>query len=305
MIVVVGGGAVGLLLAATWVARAPVTVLVRTRGQAARISRCGIAVCGLARRTAGVRAAAADRGAHAILRAADAVVVCVKTYSTVAALRPLRAMIPRSCPVLTVQNGLHPERVAARALGRPVIRGIVTAGAFRLSPNRVCWAGRGEVVVPADCPGGLGVLSAVCDADVPLRPVEDFERRVWEKFAMNCVINPIGALADVPNGEIWRRPALRRMGLQVLREVREVFPQAESFPAPVGARLFREVCVRTASNSNSMLQDLRAGSRLTEIRDLNGAVVAAARRRRLSVPVNETLAALVAARAATVCSQRL
>jgi len=305
MIVVVGGGAVGLLLAATWGARVPLTVLTRTRAQAARINRCGITVCGLVRRTVRVRAAAADRGARAILRSADAVVVCVKTYSTVAALRPLRAMVPRSCPVLTVQNGLHPERVAARTLGRPVIRGIATAGSFRLSPERVCWAGRGEVTLPADCPG-ISVLSLVYDADVPLRPVKDFERRVWEKFAMNCVINPIGALADVPNGEIWRRPVLRRMGMQVLREVREAFPQAESFLSSVGARLFREVCVRTASNSNSMLQDLRAGSRLTEIRELNGAVVTAARRRRLSVPVNETLAALVAARAAAgVRSQRL
>jgi len=298
MILVVGGGSVGLLLAASWGVRTPVALLTRTRAQARCINRSGIALCGLARRTVRVRAAATvDRSVPALLRAANAVVVCVKTYDTEAALRPFRVILPAKCPVLTVQNGLHPERAAVRALGRPVVRGIVTAGAVRLSPNRVRvrWTGRG--VVPGEFRGTLQALFATSGAEIPVRAADDFDRRVWGKFAINCVINAVGTLADVPNGEVWSRPQLRRLGMRVLRELSEVFPEMRRY-SDVGARMLREVCTRTATNINSTLQDIWRGAPLTEVAEFNGAVVAAARRRHLEAPVNEALAALVASRAA-------
>ena len=58
--------------------------------------------------------------------------------------------------------------------------------------------------------------------------------------------------------------------------------------------LVRDICIKTASNICSMLQDIRAG-RKTEIDSINGEIIKAGRDRGIALPCNETLYLLVRA----------
>ena len=90
------------------------------------------------------------------------------------------------------------------------------------------------------------------------------------KFAINCVINPLTAVLKCRNGELVSNEAYASK-LQALCD--ECQPALESLGFwPECESLFEAastVCVSTAGNQSSMLQDVMAG-RETEMRYLGG-----------------------------------
>src|SRR5262249_47921273 len=107
---------------------------------------------------------------------------------------------------------------------------------------------------------------------------EPEEAILWTKLCFNAATNPIAAVCGVPNGTLESDPPLselvrgataeaalaaRRSGVKLLN------PDME--------RLVLESCRAAPRQRNPMLQDLAAGRR-TEIREILGPVLSAARR---------------------------
>jgi len=125
---------------------------------------------------------------------------------------------------------------------------------------------------------------------------------LWSKLVVNASINPLSALAAVPNGRLVRDKGLLASLEAVCREAASV-AKAEGAAVDPDELFHRTVLVarRTAANRGSMLQDLERGHR-TEIEAITGSVVRGADRHRLDVPVNRTLYALVRAREGSTLS---
>jgi 2-dehydropantoate 2-reductase len=97
---------------------------------------------------------------------------------------------------------------------------------------------------------------------------------MWRKLCLNCIVNPITALRDIPNGDLLAQldsPAVQ----QSVRELSQVLymcapREAHMQPLEILEELVALLSV-TAGNSSSMREDIRQG-RETEIRQLNLAV---------------------------------
>ncbi|MEE8524974.1 MAG: 2-dehydropantoate 2-reductase [Thermoanaerobaculia bacterium] len=195
--------------------------------------------------------------------------------------------------ILTLQNGLGNREVLAASAGEMrVAAGATAVGATLLGPGRVRIGGRGPTILGG--PGGgrdrlERVREILAESGFAVEVTADLHAALWTKLAVNCAINPLSAIARVPNGRLVAVDAWR---LELEEAAREVGRVAAAKGIHIGLDLARhaaDVARATARNRSSMLQDLDAGHP-TEIDALCGAVVAEARRVRVPVPVNARLA---------------
>ena len=302
-IAVVGGGALGSLVAARLAAAGGDPIVVsRPSPHLAAVARNGVVVRELDGRlhTVPVRVATdPDEVAAATL-----LFVCVKTWATAEALAPLAPFLPPDALVVSLQNGLgNAERIgdALPAHAGRVALGVTALGAARRAPGEVRVGGSGPTIIgyPGRLPDAAlrDVAAAMQAAGMPAATVGDIDRWVWRKLAVNAAINGLTALAGVPNGQVAADPRLRAAAAQIAAEV-ETVALAEGHDIPDAVPAALEVARATAANRSSMLQDLEAGRR-TEVDAIHGAVVDRAARHGIVVPATELVWALVSARSAS------
>ncbi|HWV23110.1 MAG TPA: 2-dehydropantoate 2-reductase [Thermomicrobiales bacterium] len=235
----------------------------------------------------------------------DLVVVLVKAWASADAVAPLKPYLTRDTIVLTLQNGLGNASQIRTALTtdagiRPhVWLGVTTQAAVRTAPGKVRHTGTGITAIGRRTTlvhEHLSNLAAtLTDADWRTVAVEDIHRWVWRKLAINAAINPLTALARVPNRAVNADPDLWQAAMSVAAEVVHV-GEAQ------GVRLnqqqiidgIQEVTRVTGDDRSSMLIDLENALR-TEIEAINGQVVRHARRHNVPVPNNDLLLRLVRA----------
>lgn len=294
-IVVFGAGAMGSFFGGMLASRHEVTLIGRPEHMRAIRGR-GLRITGKTSRIA------RPRVATRIMRNLDPdlVFVTTKAYDTSSAMEHLRPFASRALFV-TLQNGLENPDVIARRAAR-VVAGTTAHGVTYLGPGEVRHAGVGDTVLGPWRGVSLREvtrLSAVLeDAGIPTRVTGDVRAELWVKVIVNAAINPLAALAGVPNGRLARDRRLAAALDAVCRESAAV-ARAEGV-ALADAEIVRRaltVARRTASNRASMLQDLDRGRR-TEIEEITGAIVRAAEAHGLPVPLNRCLHALVRAREA-------
>jgi len=293
---VVGPGAMGCLFAGHLTKAGHQVVLLDYKEDRARdINVNGISLEGVAGNF-NVRVAAVTEKPSQKIHVA---LICVKAYQTDEVARTLSSWLDSDVMVLTLQNGLGNLEILKEALGEKRVLGGVTAeGATLLGPGRVRHAGRGPTIIgPAGAGGGSAakIVSAFGDAGFDIRAVDAVEDLIWGKLIVNVGINALAAITRLKNGRLPNIEGTR----QVMKEaVGEAVTVANAkgitlpFPDPVEKVL--EVCRGTADNIASMLQDVLA-QRATEIRFINGAIVAEGQRLGIEAPVNFTLSCLVEA----------
>jgi len=231
----------------------------------------------------------------------DFVFVTTKSYDTANAMLALRPFVDRSIFV-TLQNGLgNAETIAKTA--RRVVAGTTAHGVTFVGPGEIRHAGVGETVLGAwrgvDASNLVRLRDLLADVGIVASVTSDIRTELWSKLVVNASINPIAALAGLPNGRIVRDRDLLAVVEMVCREATEV-AKAEGAQVDQAELRHRTLLIakRTASNRASMLQDLDRHHR-TEIEAITGAIVRAADRHRIPVPVNAALYALVRARDAS------
>lgn len=228
------------------------------------------------------------------------VFVTTKSYDTANAMIALRPLADRAIFV-TLQNGLgNAETIAKTA--RRVVAGTTAHGVTFVGPGEIRHAGVGETVLGAwtrvDESNLVRLRDLLADVGIVASVTSDIQTELWSKLVVNASINPIAALAEVPNGRLVRDKRL--LGL-----IEDVCREATAVGKAEGAHVDEEelrhrtllVAKRTAANRASMLQDLDRHRR-TEIDAITGSIVRAAQRHRIPVPLNASLYALVRAREA-------
>jgi len=315
---VVGAGALGLTFAAALARAHDVILLARREDVAARILRDGVRV----ETTEDGRAAAPARASRtsgfaaegvAVRATADpadlfdraACLIAVKAYATTDAVSPLRDVLSPGTLVATVQNGIDNGAAIASALPHAVVLEAVTnQGAILLSDGRVRAVNNGTTVfgrrsrfaAPAgagDAPGDR-LASAFAEAGIDARAVDDIAPLLWRKLIANAAINPLGALTGRANGAVLDDTDLAALARTLAAEAAAV-AAAEGIDAGDPWSAVEAAARPTASNRNSMLQDLDAGRR-TEIDAIGGAILRRARERGIAVPLTEAVTRLVRAR---------
>ena len=252
----------------------------------------------------------------------DYVVVATKAFDTE---HVLDDVVPRApgAQFVTLQNGLgNLEAVAARAGPDRAIGGMVIIGFELAAPGEVAvTVYGGEVLLgrpgalerPTESPAPTGagpgtsegappgpdlarLVEAFAAAGIPTRATDNIAGAIWGKVLYNCALNALGAVLEVPYGELARTESWAVIGDVVCEAfavaraegVRLSWPDPEAYLQVLRSRQLPA----TAAHRSSMLQDLERGRR-TEIDHLNGAVATLGAARGVPTPVNAELAALV------------
>jgi 2-dehydropantoate 2-reductase len=229
---------------------------------------------------------------------ADLVLVCVKSYDTAAAADALRPVVGPDTIVLSIQNGIENETILAERLGLPPLMiGLTRIGVELTAPATVVYSGRGEILFGepdgTESPRARRLAAALAAAEVPHQLRRDVLVVAWEKLAWNAGFNAVTTLTDATVREVLDLPATRDL---VVRAMEEVDAVAVATGIQVRRRRTQTVLDDSLNGlpdfPTSMLQDRRRGRRL-EHDAINGAVVRAASRAGVPVPVNRTLLVLL------------
>jgi len=300
-ILILGAGAVGLPLAAKLSRVAEVVAVTRER-YANAISSQGLSMSG-AWGTGTVRFTCVSEVPQDM--DFDYILITSKSYDTDGLCRQYAGLI-RDHEVVSLQNGIGNEETIARYTDR-VIGGVVMTGFIRLGDHEIrVTANAGSTKLgrfPAGLDAGVkGLAEVMARAGIPVETTDCIRGHLWSKNMINCSLNPLSAIMEVPYGNL-REPCSWQIIEQIVCEIYAV-TQAEGVNLPWGdpdgflGYLHGALIPLMAGHSSSMLQDIVHGHK-TEIDFLNGAVVTTGARLGVATPYNACIANLIRFKEAT------
>jgi 2-dehydropantoate 2-reductase len=311
-IVVVGAGAIGLLVAGRLAQSQQRIVLLARPAIGAAIQAHGLHIR-QGERLELVRDLAIISDPAELAqqdRSPELAILCVKGYDTAGALPALESLQPRA--ILTLQNGIGNEELLAMRFGADrIISGAITISVEVGLP--------GEVAITKN--GGIGLASlasgqpldqwvaALRAAHFRVQTYTDYRALKWSKALLNMLGNATAAILDLPVEQVYadqRLVALERRAfletLQVMQRlgIRPVnlpgYPAAwlatalRTLPAPVLNPLLRRLIGGGRGRKPpSLLLDLARGNPRSEGEFLYGAVARAAEQVGSAAPVNRAL----------------
>lgn len=214
---IVGGGAIGGTLAfhlAT--AGHPVRIVDADAAHAAAIRDRGLVLRGAhGDRTAKVTAATPEE-TDAV---DDRVLLCVKAQATEAAMTWLAPRLPASGFVVSLQNGLNEEAIAAHVGADRTVGAFVNLFADVAEPGVIRDGGPGALVVgEMDGEPSARVDEVVADLQAwgPARATRNVPGHLWAKLGFGAMLTAT-ALADAPMADLIdrHRPLMYRLAAEV------------------------------------------------------------------------------------------
>lgn len=286
---IIGAGAVGLLVASFFADKqADVHLITRTEQQAAQLKENNL----IRTNRDGTKSVFPIAAATVLSGDADIIVIAVK-YGQLQDVYKQLQTVKHSTPILFLQNGLaHYDEVLQLAFHQIAFCS-VQFGAQKINEYHVEHKGIGaiKVAVAKGERNNLAFLRSYSSKCFPIVFERDAEAMLLEKAWLNCFINPLTAILQVPNGKLIQQIDSFQLLKSLYNEMIVAFPQfAESFQFEQVVAL----CERTAENTSSMLADLLAG-RKTEIETIVGAIIKKAQFENKQLPILQTLYLLVKA----------
>ena len=294
-IVIIGPGAIGILLAAHLSrGKNEVWLLDKKRERAQYLRKNGICVEGQSKISAKVKASVEAKE----IGPADLVILCVKSYDTEEALKRALDLIKQDTYVLSLQNGLGNVQVLTDIVGEDkIIAGVTEQAATLLGPGVIRHTGKGETIIGRVNKQPLGkariILGLLNQAGFPSRSTKDINSLIWSKLIINAGINPLSAITRLNNGKLLEYSETRELLRQAVSEAVRVAKRKRiklKYDDPL--QKVESVCRCTCANLSSMLQDV-LNKKQTEIDFINGAILRQGKALRLATPVNEVLTSLV------------
>ncbi len=287
-----GAGAIGSLFGGYLAEAGNDVILVGRENHVQAIRETGLIIRGEADRTVKLRAVVS---AEQVKGPFDVVLLTVKAYDTGRAVREVSGLMGDDATLLCLQNGLGVEEAASGCVDK-LVRGVTMNGSLLLEPGVIAHTGRGDTVI-GELEGDVtprveAIAHVFSEAGLNTRVTKDMRGVVWTKTLVNAGINPLGALTGLRNGELLRVPSLKRLMVNAVEEGAALAAASGVSLGENPVSLTLRTAELTASNRNSMLQDVLKGKR-TEIDFINGAISERGRRSRVPTPINDVLTGLV------------
>ena len=220
-------------------------------------------------------------------------ICCVKSFGITKLLMRLKQHLNENSIIILIHNGLGVlDEIKTELPQLRIIHGISTLGAYVESPFTVRAFLEGKIylgpVVGHFTPNEIHtVCSTFKTAQLPYQWEENIHNRIWEKFALNCIVNILTAIYACKNGDLLllHREVLKKLA----HEVAEVM---NAYDINTSAdELFHKATQLiniTADNYSSMYKDVQ-NNLPTELHYLNEHLVLLAQQKNMSTPVNNEL----------------
>lgn len=224
------------------------------------------------------------------------VLLCVKAHQTAGAAPWLERLCGPATTVVVVQNGVEQvERTVPFAGPATVLPGVVYCGAELIEPGHIRHHGRSTIFTP-DVAAAHQLAERFAGARAELVPTTAFLEEAWKKLATNTIVNGLTALT-LHDMRVMGEPGMAELATAIGRE-------AYATGRAEGAQLddaaldqLVAMLAKAQGGGTSMLYDRRAGRPL-EHDALYGAVLRAADRHGLDVPLHRLMTTLLSAASA-------
>lgn len=280
--IIIGQGAIGSLLAANF-ERQQVDYAVLTRGSVCQPVR-------LIRMDGHQPEFNPEPVVHEQLQGDELLLLPLKAFQIVAAVNQLKPYLSRQTLAL-LNNGMGViEQVQQLLPGTPLIAGISKKAAYR-KDSRVFETGRGNTdlgwLSRPDSDSAQTIEKLLDRLLAPCLWHQDLQPALWQKLAINAVINPLTALYNIKNGEL-AQPEYQQQIRQLCEETKALMQQKNLAGWQHIDAVVESVIRSTADNYSSMHQDI-ANSRATEIDYINGYLVQQGQQAGLNMAAHENL----------------
>ncbi|MGK2851581.1 MAG: ketopantoate reductase family protein [Candidatus Limnocylindrales bacterium] len=310
---IVGGGAVGTMLAWALAAGGRDVAIVRRRHEGAPApERVAVTDVTGACREAVVTSV---RSPGDLPEAPEVIIFAVKMFDLPGAVDA--CVVWPAAVALTVANGIGAEAIVLERRGGGLIAGSVTSAVDVLDDGTVARLNRGGVALaPVQWDVGPVVdalLSAFAAAGLRTARCEDAAAMKWSKLVGNLLANATCAILDQSPGEVYADVGAYRVERRMLLEAFGVMRSIGLSPVPlpgmdvrglrlglrlpdvIGRPVIRRVIAGArGSKDPSLRRHARLGSGPSEVEWLNGAVDREARRLGRVAPVNRAIADVLA-----------
>ncbi len=243
------------------------------------------------------------------------VLLCGKSFQTEPVLDALAAKLAPPAIVVSLQNGMNEEAIAARVGAERTVGAVVVMDAALTGPGVAAQENPDERSFTLGSLDG-GPSAAVEAAAAVLRVVgdvrisDDIVGELWSKLVHNCMINAVCALTGLTGARALRHPQawpfIRMLGREAVAVSRAegvtlgaagLFGcTAPDFLEDGRAALLEEAILAAYPETEelypSMAQDVAKG-RPTEIGWLNGWIEDVGRKAGVATPANSRIAALI------------
>jgi 2-dehydropantoate 2-reductase len=247
----------------------------------------------------------------------ETLIVTTKTIAIANAISSVRHRLTSNSTILFTQNGMGSiEEVTSSIFPNPSKRphyltAITSHGVYSTSPFRSVHAGLAHITIgrpqtqtrqSSKSQYLLDLIVAAPSLAAKEVSPEELTRLQLEKLVINAMINPLTVIFNCQNGELFTRGPIVRVMRLLLSEASQVIlslpelrddPTTESsFSKESLEEVVLDVAAKTAKNTSSMLQDVRA-ERATEIDYINGYIVKRGRELGVDVRLNKRLVDMV------------
>ncbi|GFZ78986.1 putative 2-dehydropantoate 2-reductase [Pseudohongiella nitratireducens] len=221
--------------------------------------------------------------------------VTTKAFDTEEALRSVLPWLDHNSTICLLQNGIRNHLALQNMTGIRVLSMTTSHGAWLKHRFHVVHAGSGQTffgplqTVNPEYSRHLSrsTFPAALTKSMNLKHTEDMEKRLWQKFAANCVINGLTVIHDCQNGALLTRPSAHQDLVSLCSETETVLTQTDRLNMALYPYV-RKILLATATNWSSTWQDVQAG-RITEIEEFNGYLCELAARANLPCPHNQAV----------------
>lgn len=226
------------------------------------------------------------------------VFIPVKAYDAVECIRQLLPYLATDAQLVLSHNGMGTiEQILSMLKPQHGLWFLSTSqgamkAAIKSPATTVQHTGEGQTILAplnqAAVKAQQSVISAMRIAFPATELVTDIQPYLWQKLAVNAVINPLTSILNCRNGDLLQQ----KYRQQITALVNEVCITATAAgytmqPQSTMARVLT-VADKTAANFSSMQQDIAAGRR-TEVEYITGYLLQQAARFKLELPLNNSL----------------
>jgi 2-dehydropantoate 2-reductase len=229
------------------------------------------------------------------LACAQVIIICVKSYQVKTTLQSIYSLIADNALIILTHNGLGTFEEISDLLkpSQCLLTLLLTQGARKVADYHVEHTGMGNSDIGLIY-GQLSLSKQECLVDYLQKGLnqvywqENIQQAQWRKLAINCVINPLTALENVPNGEI-NQSIYQEKIKQLISEVTQVAnKEGVTLSENSLLSLVNNVAKSTAKNTSSMRADILA-KRRSEIDYINGYIHRLGEKHKLATPSNTQL----------------
>ncbi len=228
----------------------------------------------------------------------DAVIIAVKSYDTLAAIKSIAHLITGNTPALSIQTGLGNIEIMEKVVPRKdIVGGFTYMAGAALGPGQVRHGGFGKTKIGAldgKRSPRVDMLNKVFnECGIACEVLPQIIGSLWCKVIVYSAINPVTAILRIKNGQLLEKMESVNLMKRLVDEGREV---AEASAVQLGCYdlydLLFDTCRHTYDNISSMLQDI-LNKHMTEIDALNGALCQYGEEKGIQLPTHHTIIQIV------------